>query len=55
MKTQTYTKINTLYKRYQNLGKIELPNPKWKVFQNKIIYGQFSDEHMGYINGARKL
>lgn len=51
MKTQTYTKINTLYKRYQNLGKIELPNPKWKVFQNKIIYGQFSDEHMGYING----
>jgi len=49
MKTQTYTKINTLYTRYQNLGKVELPNPKWKVFQNKIIYGQFSDDHMAYI------
>jgi len=49
MKTQTYTKINTLYKRYQNLSKVELPNPKWKVFQNKIIYGQFSDDHMAYI------
>ena len=50
-KTQTYTKINTLYKRYQNLGKAELPNPAWKVFQNKIIYGQFSDDYMSYIKG----
>ena len=48
-KTQTYTKINTLYKRYQNLGKVNLPNPAWKVFQNKIIYGQFSDDYMAYI------
>lgn len=48
-KTQTYTKINTLYKRYQNLGKVDLPNPVWKVFQNKIIYGQFSDDYMAYI------
>ena len=50
-KTQTYTKINTLYKRYQNLGKVNLPNPAWKVFQNKIIYGQFSDDYMAYIKG----
>jgi len=48
-KTQTYTKINTLYKRYQNLGKVTLPNPVWKVFQNKIIMGDYSDEHMAYI------
>ena len=51
VKTQTYTKINTLYKRYQNLGKVTLPNPKWKVFQNKIIMGEYSDEHMEYIKG----
>ena len=50
-KTQTYTKINTLYKRYQNLGKVNLPNPKWKVFQNKIIMNDYSDEHMKYIKG----
>ena len=50
-KTQTYTKINTLYKRYQNLGKVDLPNPAWKAFQNKIIYGQFSDDYMAYIKG----
>ena len=48
-KTQTYTKINTLYKRYQNLGKVTLPNPAWKIFQNKIILGDYSDEHMAYI------
>ena len=53
MKTQTYTKINTLYKRYQNLNKVELPNPKWKVFQNKIIFGDFSDDYMSYIKGLK--
>lgn len=53
MKTQTYTKINTLYKRYQNLGKVTLPNPAWKIFQNKIIYGEFSDEFMSYIKGLK--
>ena len=51
VKTQTYTKINTLYKRYQNLGKVTLPNPKWKIFQNKIILGEYSDDHMAYIKG----
>lgn len=49
MKTQTYTKINTLYKRYQKLGNIELPNKDWKVFQNKIILGEYSDDFMWYI------
>ena len=51
MKTQTYTKINTLYCRYKNLGKVTLPNPAWKVFMNKIIIGQYSDEFMPYIKG----
>lgn len=49
MKTQTYTKINTLYKRFKNLNKVELPNPTWKAFQNKIIIGQFTDPVMQYL------
>ena len=53
MKTQTYTKINTLYKRYMNLNKVELPNPAWKIFQNKIIVGSHSDDFMGYIRGLK--
>ena len=53
MKTQTYTRINTLYKRYQNLGKVELPNKAWMVFQNKIIIGDFSDDYMEYIKGLK--
>jgi len=53
MKTQTYTKINTLYKRYQNLGKVELPNNAWMIFQNKIIEGDFSDDFMDYIKDLK--
>ena len=53
MRTQTYTKINTLYKRYQNLGKVDLPNKDWKVFQNKIILGDYSDDYMGYIKDLK--
>lgn len=53
IKTQTYTKINTLYKRYQNLGKVELPNKDWMVFQNKIILGDFSDDYMEYIKSLK--
>lgn len=49
MKTQTYTKINTLYKRYANINVKELPNPKWATFRNKIILGEYSDEFMRYI------
>lgn len=51
MATQTYTKINTLYQRYKNLGKVELPNKKWIKMQNKIILGEFSDKYMAYIKG----
>lgn len=53
MKTQTYSKIDTLWCRYKNLNKVELPNPKWKVFQNKIILGQFSDDYMEYIKDLK--
>ena len=53
MKTQTYTKINTLYCRYKNLGKVSLPNPAWKVFMNKIIIGKYSDDYMEYIKGLK--
>lgn len=52
-KTQTYTKINTLYKRYKNLNKVELPNPAWKAFQNKIMIGCYSDDHMEYIRDLK--
>jgi len=45
---QTYTKINTLYKRYQNLGD-KCPNPKWRKFQNCIIKGCFSDASVEYL------
>ena len=53
MKTQTYSKIDTLWCRYKNLNKVELPNPKWKAFQNKIIFGQFSDDYMEYIKDLK--
>lgn len=53
MKTQTYTKINTLYKRYQNLGKANLPNKDWIVFQNKIILNDYSDDYMEYIKDLK--
>lgn len=45
---KTYTKINTLYTRYKNLGS-DCPNPKWKKFQNKIIFGKFSDPTFKYL------
>ena len=40
---QTYTKINTLYKRFQNLGKVELPKKDWIRFQNVISPGDYSN------------
>ena len=49
LKTQTYTKINTLYKRYMNLNKVDLPNKDWKAFQNKIILNEFSDDYVKYL------
>ena len=45
---EIYTKINTLYARYKNLGS-DCPNPKWKKFQNKIIFGKFSDPTFKYL------
>jgi hypothetical protein len=47
-KTQTFTKINTLYRRYQFDGK-SCPNQKWLKFKNKIILGDFSDETTKYL------
>lgn len=53
MRTRTYDKINTLYRRYRNLGKVSLPNPAWKAFMNKIIIGKYSDDYMEYIKGLK--
>lgn len=53
MKTQTYTKINTLYRRYANLKSYDLPNKDWMIFQNKIILGAYSDDYMGYIKDLK--
>ena len=53
MKTKTYQKINTLYKRYKNLNKVELPNKNWKVFQNKIMVGEFSDQSIEYLQDLK--
>ena len=50
---QVYTKINTLYMRYKNLGKVELPNKNWMIFQNKIMIGNFSDDYMEYIKDLK--
>ena len=53
MKTQTYTKINTLYRRYANLKSYDLPNKAWIAFQNKIILGSYSDDYMEYIKDLK--
>ena len=53
MRTRTYDKINTLYCRYKNLSKVNLPNPKWKAFMNKIIIGKYSDDYMEYIKDLK--
>ena len=53
MKTQTYTKINTLYRRYANLKNYDLPNRDWMIFQNKIIIGSYSDDYMEYIKDLK--
>ena len=52
-KFAVYSKINTLYCRYKNLSKVNLPNPKWKVFMNKIIIGKYSDDCMEYIKDLK--
>ena len=45
---ETYTKIQTLYKRYKHLGD-KCPNEKWRKFQNKIIKGCYSDPVFLYL------
>ena len=45
---ETYTKIDTLYKRYQFKGD-ECPNQKWLKFRNKIILGEFSNIEAKYL------
>lgn len=48
---QTYTKINTLYRRYMHLGD-KCPNEKWRKFQNQIIKGCYSDPVFGYLRNC---
>jgi hypothetical protein len=45
---QTYTKIDTLYKRYQFDAK-DCPNKNWLKFRNKIILGEFSFKEAEYL------
>lgn len=44
----TYTKIDTMYKRYIFDGK-ECPNKDWLKFKNKIIIGNFSNVEAKYL------
>jgi len=45
---ETYTKIDTLYKRYQFDSK-DCPNKDWLKFKNKIILGEFSFKEAEYL------
>lgn len=45
---ETYTKIDTIYKRYQFDGK-DCPNKDWLKFRNKIILGEFSNKEAEYL------
>ena len=49
---QIYTKINTLYKRFQNLGKVELPKKDWIRFQNVIKIGDYSNPVFELLNNT---
>ena len=48
MGLQTYTKINTMYKRYVFDAK-DCPNKEWLKFRNKIILGEFSNKEAEYL------
>jgi len=48
---ETYTKIDTLYRRYKNLGD-KCPNEKWRKFQNQIIIGSYSNPVFGYLKNC---
>ena len=45
---ETYTKINTLYKRYV-FDASKCPNKAWAKFKNKIILGEFSFKEASYL------
>ena len=45
---EVFTKIDTLYKRYQFDGK-DCPNKDWLKFKNKIILGEFSFKEAEYL------
>ena len=52
---EKYTKINTLYKRYQHLNAKDcpnIPNEAWRVMANNIILGEFSDPEIGYLHNC---
>jgi hypothetical protein len=51
MSLQVYDKINTLYRRYKNLGD-KCPNEKWRKFQNQIIIGSYSNPVFGYLKNC---
>ena len=53
MKTQTYTKINTIFNRYKNLKKVEVPNKAWLAFQNKIIEGEYCESWVPYLANCK--
>jgi len=48
MALMTFTKINSIYKRYAFDSK-SCPNQKWLKFRNKIILGDFSDDVARYL------
>ena len=45
---ETYTKIDTMYKRYIFDSK-DCPNKDWLKFKNKIILGEFSNKEAEYL------
>ncbi len=49
---QTYTKINTLYKRFQSLSKAELPKKDWIRFQNVIKIEDYSNPVFELLNNT---
>ena len=48
MALETYTKIDTMYRRYIFDGK-DCPNKDWLKFKNKIILGEFSNKEAEYL------
>lgn len=51
---ETYTKINTLYKRYIGLNdkSLDIPNNNWRSFSNHIILGEFTDSTIEFLKNT---